>query len=137
MLILSLDQPVYSSLTICINECWALVVQGHSKLLDHYLHLDLNMRQQLHFLLISIYDDVLGQRYLAHYHLWVISPLTAKFQPVRPCSLGVPNHTEPLNYEQSPILYNITRSTWRAQTSLAEADHYSHISQCNNVEPWW
>ena len=30
-----------------------------------------------------------------------------------------------------------TRSTRRAQTSLAEADHYSHISQCNNVEPWW
>ena len=25
----------------------------------------------------------------------------------------------------------------RAQISLAEADHYSHISQCNNVEPWW
>ena len=21
--------------------------------------------------------------------------------------------------------------------SLAEADHYSNISQCNNVEPWW
>ena len=28
---------------------------------------------------------------------------------------------------------HITRSTRRAQTSLAEADHYSHISQCNNV----
>ena len=27
-----------------------------------------------------------------------------------------------------------TRRTLRAQTSLAEADHYSHISQCNNVE---
>ena len=23
------------------------------------------------------------------------------------------------------------------QTPLAEADHYSHISQCNNVGPWW
>ena len=31
---------------------------------------------------------------------------------------------------------HITRSTRRAQTSLAETDHYSHISQCNNVEPW-
>ena len=31
----------------------------------------------------------------------------------------------------------LTRSTRRAQTSLTEADHYSHISQCNNVEPWW
>ena len=29
-----------------------------------------------------------------------------------------------------------TRSTQRAQTSLAEADHYSHISRCKNVEPW-
>ena len=30
-----------------------------------------------------------------------------------------------------------TRSTQRAQTSLAEADHDSHIAQCKNVEPWW
>ena len=29
-----------------------------------------------------------------------------------------------------------TRSTQRAQTSLAEADHYSHIAHCKNVEPW-
>ena len=28
---------------------------------------------------------------------------------------------------------HIIRRTRRAQTSLAEADHYSHISQCNNV----
>ena len=28
-----------------------------------------------------------------------------------------------------------TRSTQRAQTSLAEADHYSHIAHCKNVEP--
>ena len=27
-------------------------------------------------------------------------------------------------------------TTQRAQTSLAEADHYSHISHCKNVEPW-
>ena len=32
-----------------------------------------------------------------------------------------------------PIL---TRSTQRAQTSLAEADHYSHIAHCKNVKPW-
>ena len=31
----------------------------------------------------------------------------------------------------------ITRSTQRVQTSLAEADHYSHIAHCKNVEPWW
>ena len=30
----------------------------------------------------------------------------------------------------------LTRSTQRAQTSLAEADHYSHIVHCKNVEPW-
>ena len=29
-----------------------------------------------------------------------------------------------------------TRSTQRAQTSLAEADHYSHIAHCKHVEPW-
>ena len=32
--------------------------------------------------------------------------------------------------------YCQTRSTQRAQTSLAEADHYSHIVHCKNVEPW-
>ena len=30
--------------------------------------------------------------------------------------------------------YPISRSTQRAQTSLAEADHYSHIVHCKNVE---
>ena len=30
-----------------------------------------------------------------------------------------------------------TRSTQRAQTSFIEADHYSHIAHCKNVEPWW
>ena len=30
-----------------------------------------------------------------------------------------------------------TRSTQRAQTSLAKADHYSYIAHCKNVEPWW
>ena len=34
------------------------------------------------------------------------------------------------------IIIIITRSTQRAQTSLAEADHYSHIVHCKNVEPW-
>ena len=33
-------------------------------------------------------------------------------------------------------LNKTTRSTQRAQTSLAEADHYSHIVHCKNVEPW-
>ena len=33
-------------------------------------------------------------------------------------------------------MYYLTRSTQRAQTSLAEADHYSHIAHCKNVEPW-
>ena len=30
----------------------------------------------------------------------------------------------------------VTRNTQRAQISLAEADHYSHIAHCKNVEPW-
>ena len=30
-----------------------------------------------------------------------------------------------------------TRGIQRAQTSLAEADHYSNIAHCKNVEPWW
>ena len=33
---------------------------------------------------------------------------------------------------------NLTKSTRSAQTSLAKADHYSHITHCKNVEPlWW
>ena len=30
-----------------------------------------------------------------------------------------------------------TRSTQRAQTSLAVADHDSHMAHCKNFEPWW
>ena len=32
--------------------------------------------------------------------------------------------------------HKTTRSIQRAQTSLAEEDHYSHIAHCKNVEPW-
>ena len=32
---------------------------------------------------------------------------------------------------------DFTSPTQRAQTSLAEADHYSHIAHYKNVEPWW
>ena len=35
------------------------------------------------------------------------------------------------------IIQLATRSTQRAQTSLTEADHYSHIAHCKNIEPWW
>ena len=38
--------------------------------------------------------------------------------------------------EQFAEVQQETRSTQRAQTSLAEADHYSHIAHCKNVEPW-
>ena len=34
------------------------------------------------------------------------------------------------------IIIRRRRRTQRAQTSLAEADHYSHIAHCKNVEPW-
>ena len=30
-----------------------------------------------------------------------------------------------------------TRNTQRAQTSLAEADHYSPHAHCKNIEAWW
>ena len=38
--------------------------------------------------------------------------------------------------DKQPNTTKNTRSTQRAQTSLAEADHYSHIAHCKNVEPW-
>ena len=39
-------------------------------------------------------------------------------------------------YCMSLIKRITTRSTQKAQTSLAEADHYSHIAHCKNVKPW-
>ena len=53
--------------------------------------------------------------------------------------LGIPNFSLASNTLTSNILtsmdlqgekYIETRSTWRAQTPLAEADHYSHIAHC-------
>ena len=41
------------------------------------------------------------------------------------------------NVIQKLCTISLTRRTRRAQTSLAEADHYSHIAHCKNVEPWW
>ena len=35
------------------------------------------------------------------------------------------------------LQYCLTTNTPRVQTSLAEADHFSHIAQCKYVEPWW
>ena len=34
------------------------------------------------------------------------------------------------------VINRQTRSTQRAQTSLAKADHYSHIAHCKNVASW-
>ena len=48
-------------------------------------------------------------------------------------------YTDKQTNRQTDKLTNATknpRSTQRAQTSLAEADHYSHIAHCKNVEPW-
>ena len=39
-------------------------------------------------------------------------------------------------YFHLTAVHDLTRSTQRAQTSLAEADHYSHIAHCKNVQPW-
>ena len=48
---------------------------------------------------------------------------------------------ESLKYNEDGLILYLTlyitgktRSTQRAQTSLAEADHYSHIAYCKNVE---
>ena len=43
---------------------------------------------------------------------------------------------KPLTTQRTCVCQPITRSTQRAQTSLAEADHYSHIAHYKNVEPW-
>ena len=40
------------------------------------------------------------------------------------------------NWNYLMPIKSLTRSTQRAQTSLAEADHYSHNTHCKNVEPW-
>ena len=44
-------------------------------------------------------------------------------------------HRQTNRHRQTNTTKN-TRSTQRAQTSFAEADHYSHIAHCKNVEPW-
>ena len=63
-----------------------------------------------------------------HITFYVLRCITYTLHHVhRPSSeryLGVTHATE------------VTRSTRRAQTSMAEADHYSHIAHCKNVEPW-
>ena len=46
------------------------------------------------------------------------------------------NATKTITSFAKEIIIIITRSTQRAQTSLAEANHYSHIAHCKNVEPW-
>ena len=50
------------------------------------------------------------------------------------CADGPPRFLEVSNI--CSFSKTLTRSTQRAQTSLAEADHYSHIAHCKNVEPW-
>ena len=48
-------------------------------------------------------------------------------------------YTDKQTNRQTDKLTNATknpRSTQRVQISLAEADHYSHIAHCKNVEPW-
>ena len=54
-----------------------------------------------------------------------------------------PSETEPVKFgpifalSRSSLISSVTRSTQTAQTSLAEADNYSHIATCKNVEYWW
>ena len=46
------------------------------------------------------------------------------------------NATKNITSFAKEVIIITTRSTQRAQTSLAEADHYSHVGHCQNVEPW-
>ena len=41
-----------------------------------------------------------------------------------------------MEYRHLWFVFILTGITQRVQTSLAEADHYSHIAHCKNVEPW-
>ena len=63
--------------------------------------------------------------------------LKIKFEtPVNRCRIHLLATCMSLQVNSISCILFQTRSTQRAQTSLAEADHYSHIVHCKNVEPW-
>ena len=121
------------------------------KVLDHYLYHDLGMLP----LLRCFFAHLLILQYPDHHQNLISSSLYYSGPVHKISSQSVHNflsnvvhsQTNKQTNRQTDKLTNatknitsfakeVTRSTQRVQTSLAEADHYSHISQRNNVEPW-
>ena len=101
------------------------------KVLNHYLHHDLGMLP----LLWCFFAHLLILEYPDH-HQNLIGSLLYNPRPLyQISSQSVHNFLSNVVHRQTD---KQTRSTQRAQTSLAEADHYSHIAHCKNVELlWW
>ena len=59
-----------------------------------------------------------------------------KFSAEKQQRMAKSNSILPLQAANSQSNVRGIRSTQRAQTSLAEADHYSHIAHDKNIEPW-
>ena len=99
------------------------------KVLDHYLHNDLGMLP----LLRCFFAHLLILQYPDHHQNLISSSLYYLGPVHKISSQSVHNFLSNVVHRQTN---KQTRSTQRAQTSLAEADHYSHIAHCKNVEPW-
>ena len=99
------------------------------KVLDHYLHHNLGMLP----LLRCIFAHLLILQYPDHHQNLINSSLYYSGPVHKISSQSVHNFLSNVVHRQTN---KQTRSTQRAQTSLAEADHYSHIAHCKNVEPW-
>ena len=115
------------------------------KVLDHYLHHYLGMLP----LLRCFFAHLLVLQYPDHHQNLISSSLYYSGPVHKISSQSVHNFLSYVVHRQTNrqtdkltnATKNITsfakaRSTQRAQTSLAEADHYSHIAHCKNVEPW-
>ena len=117
------------------------------KVLDHYLQNDLGMLP----LLWWFFAHLLILEYSDHHQNLISSSLYYPGPLHKISSQSVHNFLSNVVYRQTDKLTNTTknitsfameviiittRSTQRAQTSLAEADHYSHVGHCKNVEPW-
>ena len=107
----------------------------------HYLHHDLGMPP----LLWWIFARLLILEYPDHHQNLISSSLYYPGPLHKISSQSVHNflsnvvHRQTDRDRQTDKQTNATkntRSTQRVQTSLAEADHYSHIAHCKNVEPW-
>ena len=109
------------------------------KVLDHYLHDNLGMLP----LLRCCFAHLLILQYPDHHQNLISSSLSYSGPVHKLSSQSVNNFLSNVVHRQTnrqtDKLTNATkntRSTQKAQTSLAEADHYSHIAHCKNVESW-